>query len=78
MSRQTVAVPVAALEGVGLSVAATKAAGSAAVPALDRGLVAQLVGDARRQGLPVAWSFFLCGRDRVCAISRCCSQSATS
>ena len=53
MSKQLAAVPVAALEGVEPSVASTRASASQAVPALDRGLIAQLVGDAQRQGLPV-------------------------
>ena len=48
MSKQVETVS-AAVEGVEPSVATTESA----VPAVDRGLVAQLVGEARRQGLPV-------------------------
>ena len=48
MSKQVETVSVA-VEGVEPSVATTESA----VPAVDRGLVAQLVGEARRQGLPV-------------------------
>ena len=50
MSEQTMmAVPVA-VEGVEPRVATT---GPVVVPVVDRGLVAQLVGEAQRQGLPV-------------------------
>jgi len=48
MSKQVETVSVA-VEGVEPSVATTESA----VPAVDRGLVAQLVDEARRQGLPV-------------------------
>lgn len=51
MSKQLEAVPVAAMEGVEPSVATTETVPM--VPVVDRGLVAQLVGDAQRQGLPV-------------------------
>ena len=49
MSEQAMAVPVA-VEGVEPRVATT---GPVVVPVVDRGLVAQLVGEAQRQGLPV-------------------------
>jgi transposase-like protein len=49
MSKQMTAVPVAVVEGVEPSVATT----GPVVPVVDRGLVAQLVGEAQRQGLPV-------------------------
>ena len=49
MSKQVEAVPVAVVEGAG-TVVATKTKQPRVV---DRGLVAQLVGDAQRQGLPV-------------------------
>ncbi|MFT4296033.1 MAG: IS256 family transposase, partial [Micropruina sp.] len=48
MSKQVETVPVAVVEGVESSVATTGAG-----PVVDRGLVAQLVGEAQRQGLPV-------------------------
>ena len=48
MSKQLEAVPV---EGVEPSVATTETVPM--VPVVDRGLVAQLVGDAQRQGIPV-------------------------
>lgn len=51
MSKQVTAVPVAVMEGVEPSVATTVT--EPVMPAVDRGLVAQLVGDAQRQGLPV-------------------------
>ncbi|MFT4295293.1 MAG: hypothetical protein QM582_07765, partial [Micropruina sp.] len=51
MSKQLEAVPVAVVEGVESSVAVTVT--GPAVPVVDRGLVAQLVGEAQRQGLPV-------------------------
>ncbi|GEM_PF-731366 len=51
MSKQVTAVPVAVMEGVEPSVATTVT--EPVMPTVDRGLVAQLVGDAQRQGLPV-------------------------
>lgn len=51
MSKQVTAVPVAVMEGVEPSVATTVT--EPVMPAVDGGLVAQLVGDAQRQGLPV-------------------------
>ena len=48
MSKQVETVSVAVMEGAGTVVAKTDQA-----PVVDRGLVAQLVGEAQRQGLPV-------------------------
>lgn len=51
MSEQVEAVPVVVVEGVELGVA--RDVDGPVVPVVDRGLVAQLVGDAQRQGLAV-------------------------
>ena len=58
MSEQAMAVPVA-VEGVEPRVATT---GPVVVPVVDRGLVAQLVGEAQRQGLPVDGEGRVAGR----------------
>ena len=49
MSRQVETAPAAVVEGAGVAVMTE----ATRPPVVDRGLVAQLVGDAQRQGLSV-------------------------
>ena len=53
MSRQVETAPAAVVEGAGVAVMTE----ATRPPVVDRGLVAQLVGDAQRQGLSVDLSW---------------------